>query len=315
MYMAAFMLVMSYFAFHFITGQAPASIGVILPSGPGVATFDKMIYGGFGDLQFDKPMAVTTAHGRVYISDSNNARIQVFDNAGNFLFTFGEKGRNAGEFLYPYGIAGDLNGNVYVSELYLNRVQVYNADGEYQRDFATGLVEDGLIKSPADITIVGSQMYLTDVSLNRVLVINLETEELVRQIGLELDVMAPNGVAVDEAGNIFVVDTGRQRVVVYGADGNPVRVINGTPTGHGINSVLINPRGIGVDRSGNIYVVSNMSHTVFVFDREGKQIHSFGGQGDGNTQFLFPNGLHVDNGGRIFITDTANQRVAIYRLR
>jgi DNA-binding beta-propeller fold protein YncE len=315
-YLAALMVVLAYFGYLFLSGRTPGNtIGTILPSRPGVAVFDRMIYGGFGEMQFDKPMAVTTAHGRIYISDTNNARIQVFDNTGNFLFTFGEKGREDGRFLYPYGIAGDLKGNIYVSELYLSRIQVYDADGAYLRDFAAGLAAEGLIVSPGDITIVGKQMYLTDVSRNRLLVIDLETEELVRQIGLELDVMAPNGVAVDEAGNIFVVDTGRQRVVVYGADGNPVRVINGTPTGHGINSVLINPRGIGVDRSGNIYVVSNMSHTVFVFDREGKQIHSFGGQGDGSHQFLFPNGLHVDNGGRIFVTDTANQRVAIYRLR
>lgn len=314
-YLSAFTIVMGFYGFLFVTGQTPANtIGTILPSQPGVPVFDKMIYGGFGELQFDKPMAVTTAHGRIYVSDANNARIQVFDNGGDFLFTFGERGRAPGEFLYPYGIAGDTNGNVYVAELYLNRIQVYDADGTYLRDFATALAEAGQIQSPADITIRGNTMYLSDVSRNRILVINLETEELVRQIGLEFDLMAPNGVTVDDAGNIFVVDTGRQRVVVYGADGNPVRVINGTPTGHGINSVLINPRGIGVDRSGNIYVASNMSHTVFVFDREGKQIHSFGGQGDGNTQFLFPNGLHVDHGGRIFITDTANQRVAVYRL-
>lgn len=314
-YIIAFALVMAFYGVLFVTGRTPAStISPILPVRPGIPVFDKMIYGGFGEMQFDKPMAVTTAHGRIYVSDSNNARVQVFDNNANFLFAFGERGREAGQFLYPYGIAGDRNGNVYVAELYLSRIQVYNTDGEYQRDFAAGLVETGIIQSPADITIVDKQMYLTDVSRNRVLVIDLETEELVRTIGLEYDLMAPNGVAVDDAGNVFVVDTGRQRVVVFAPDGNPVRVINGTPTGHGINSVLINPRGIGVDRSGNIYVASNLSHTVYVFDREGKQIHSFGGQGDGNEQFMFPNGLYVDHTGRILITDTSNQRVALYRL-
>jgi DNA-binding beta-propeller fold protein YncE len=314
-YITALIIVLSFYGYLFITGQSPAStVGPILPLRPGVPVFDKMIYGGFGELQFDKPMAVTAAHGRIYISDTNNSRIQVFDNNGGFLFTFGEKGKSQGQFLYPYGIAGDRNNNIYVSELYLSRIHVYDIDGIYQRDFATGLVNQGVIKSPGDITIVDNQMYLSDISQNRIFVIDLETEELVRQIGLEFDLMAPNGVAVDEAGNVFVTDTGRQRVVVFDPDGNPVRLINGTATGHGINSVLINPRGIGVDRSGNLYVVSNLSHTVFVFDREGKQIHSFGGQGDDNDKFMFPNGLHVDNGGRIFITDTSNQRVAVYRL-
>lgn len=314
-YIGTFLIVMIFFTVLLYTGRTPANtIGIFIPGGSGMPVFDKMIYGGFGDLQMDKPMAVTVAHGRIYVSDTNNTRIQVFDNNGEFITTFGEKGTDDGQFLYPYGIAGDKNGNLYVAELYTNRIQVFNTEGEYQRDFASALAKDGLIKSPGDITIVGNQMFLTEITRNRVLVIDLESEELIRQIGLEYDLMAPNGVAVDGAGNVFVVDTGRQRVVVYDTDGNPVRVINGTPTGHGINSVLMNPRGIGVDRDGNVYVVSNMSHTVFVFDREGKQLHSFGGQGDGNSQFLFPNGLHIDSGGRVFITDTANQRVAVYRI-
>lgn len=311
------LLIFAAYGYLFVTRRPPASsFGGVLPGRAGVPVFDMMIHGGFGELQFDKPMAVTVAHGRIYISDTNNARVQVFDNAGAFLFTFGERGREAGQFLYPYGIAGDRNGNVYVSELYLSRIQVYDADGKYLRDFAADLVEKGILHAPGDITIIGDTMYVTDLSkdYSKVLLIDLKTEQLIKQVGLRYDLQAPNGVAVDEAGFIYVVDTGRQRVVIYNPDGNPVRVINGTPNGHGIGSVLMNPRGIGLDRAGNIYVVSNMTHTVYVFNREGRQIHAFGGQGDGNTNFMFPNGLHIDSTGRIFITDTTNQRVAVYRL-
>jgi DNA-binding beta-propeller fold protein YncE len=305
----------SYYGYLFVSRKRPVTtLGAILPGRASIPVFDSMIYGGLGELQFDKPMAVTTAHGRIYVSDTNNARIQVFDNKGGFLFTFGERGRETGQFLYPYGIAGDNAGNVYISELYLGRVQVYDADGNYLRDFAGDLVSAGTLKGPGDITIVGETMYLTDINQNKVLLIDLETGQLVKQVGLQYDLMAPNGVAVDDSGYIYVVDTGHQRVVVYNPDGNPVRVINGTPTGHGIGSILINPRGISLDRSGNIYVVSNLSHTVYVFDREGNRVHSFGGQGDGNSQFLFPNGLHIDNTGRIFITDTANQRISVWRI-
>lgn len=290
-------------------------MSVVVPGRSGVPVFERMIYGGFGELQFDKPMAVTTANNRVYISDSNNGRVQVFSDSGEFLFTFGEKGSEAGQFLYPYGLAADRDGNIYVSELYLSRVQVYTADGEYIEDFAKELTDSKVLASPGDITIVGNTMYVTDLSQNQVLLIDLETEELIDSVGLRYDLMAPNGIAVDEAGYMYVVDTGRQRVVVYKPDGNPVRIINGTPTGHGAASVLVNPRGIGVDRAGNIYVASNLTHTIYVFNREGQQVHSFGGQGDGTDQFAFPNGLHVDSVGRIYITDTSNQRVAVYRTR
>jgi DNA-binding beta-propeller fold protein YncE len=315
-FISLLVILTAFYGYLFITRRPAAStVGLILPGRTGAPVFEKIIYGGFGELQFDKPMAVTTANDRIYISDSNNARVQVYDNNGEFLFTFGENGREAGQFLYPYGLAGDRNGNIYVSELYLSRIQVYTADGEYIRDFAKELTDTKVLAGPGDITIVGNTMYITDINQNKILLIDLETEEPINSVGLRYDLLAPNGVAVDEAGYMYVVDTGRQRVVVFNPDGNPVRCINGTATGHGAASVLVNPRGIGLDRAGNIYVASNLTHTVYVFNRAGQQIHTFGGQGDQNEQFMFPNGLHVDSTGRIFITDTSNQRVAIYRTR
>lgn len=303
-----------FYGYLFATRRPAASaVAVIIPGRSGIPVPEFMIYGEFGEMQFDKPMAVTVANNRIYVSDASNNRIQVFDTAGEFLFTFGERGREAGKFFYPYGLAGDKNGSIYVAELYLNRIQVYDADGNYLRDFASQLTDSGVLKGPGDIVINDDILYVSDINQNRILLIDIETEKLKKIVGLRLDLLAPNGIAVDESGYIYVVDTGRQRVVVYNPDGNPVRVINGTPTGHGKASVLVNPRGIGIDRSGNIFVVSNLTHTVYVFNREGVQIHSFGGQGDDINKFMFPNGLHIDATGRIYITDTTNQRVAVYR--
>jgi DNA-binding beta-propeller fold protein YncE len=315
LFIVMFSILFTFYGYSFLTRKPPAPVvSTILPGRAGVPTFDFMIHGGFAEMQFKKPLAVTVANGRIYVSDSDNARIQVFDNTGNFLFTFGERGYGAGEMQYPYGIAGDRNGNIYVSELRLGRVQVYDGDGTFLREFAPDARQDGRITSPGDMVIMDNTLYLTEITQNHVLLFNLETEELVKTVGMRGDLLAPNGIAVDQSGYMYVVDTGRQRVVVYNPDGNPVRVINGTPTGHGTGSVLINPRGIGVDRAGNIYVVSNLSHTIYVFDQEGKQTHQFGGQGDGNTEFMFPNGLYVDPAGRILITDTTINRVAVYRI-
>lgn len=304
------------FSYMYYTRRPPAAtVGLVIPVGPVAPVFDRLIHGGFGDMQFDKPMAVLTANGRIYVSDTNNTRIQVFDDAsGAFLFSFGERGPEQGKFIYPYGLAADADGNIYVAELYMGRIQVYDADGNYLRDFAPELSKNGTLRGPGELVISGGVLYVTDINQHKILLIDLATQQLIRHIGLRFDLLAPNGVAVDEAGYIYVVDTGRQRVVVYRPDGNPVRVINGTPTGHGVGSVLLNPRGIGLDRAGHIYVVSNMTHTVFVFDRQGRVVASFGGSGTENEKFMFPNGLHVDPAGRLLITDTGNQRVSVWRL-
>ncbi|MBS4030826.1 MAG: 6-bladed beta-propeller [Clostridiales bacterium] len=314
LFIISFMILFGLYGYLFTSRRPLAQTAAIIPGRAGVPTFDFMIYGGFGEMQLNKPLAVTTANGRIYVSDSDNARIQVFDNAGNFLFAFGERGRDAGQMQYPYGIAADRDGNIYVSELRLGRVYVFDADGEFLREFAQEARLAQQIASPGDIAIEGNTLYLTEITKNYIMIFNLETEKITKLVGMKGDLLAPNGIAVDEAGYMYVVDTGRQRVVVYNPDGNPVRLINGTPTGHGMSSVLINPRGIGVDRAGNVYVVSNLSHTIYVFNREGQVTHQFGGQGDGNTEFMFPNGLHVDPAGRILITDTTLNRVAVYRI-
>lgn len=304
-----------FFGYMFYTRRPPAAtVSIVIPGGPVVPVFDRLIHGGFGEMQFDKPMAVTAAHDRIYVADTNNARIQVFDNTGAFLFAFGERGPETGRFLYPYGLVGTPDGELLVADLYKGRIQVYDADGNYLRDFAAALTQNDVLRGPGDLHIAGGVLYVTDINRNIVLLIDLATEQLLRTVALPHDLLAPNGVAVDEAGYIYVVDTGRQRVVVFRPDGNPVRVINGTPTGHGLGSVLLNPRGIGLDRAGNIFVVSNLTHTVFVFDRQGRAVTSFGGSGTENDKFMFPNGLYVDPAGRLLVTDTGNQRVAVWRL-
>jgi len=303
------------FGYMFYTRRPPAAtVSLVIPGGPVVPVFDRLIHGGLGEMQFDKPMGVTAAHGRIFVADTNNARVQVFDNTGNFLFAFGEHGPEPGRFLYPYGLVGGPDGQLLVADLYKGRIQVYDAEGNYLRDFASALSDNDVLRGPGDLHIAGEVLYVTDINRSIILLIDLATEQLIRTVALPHDLLAPNGVAVDEAGYIYVVDTGRQRVVVFRPDGNPVRVINGTPTGHGLGSVLLNPRGIGLDRAGHLYVVSNLTHTVFVFDRQGRTVTSFGGSGTENERFMFPNGLYVDPAGRLLVTDTGNQRVAVWRL-
>jgi hypothetical protein len=59
-------------------------------------------------------------------------------------------------------------------------------------------------------------------------------------------------------------------------------------------------------------VVSNLTNYLYGFDKDGKQLFALGGYGGGMDQFNLPNGLFVDENNNIYITDTVNQRVAIY---
>ena len=68
--------------------------------------------------------------GKVYVVDSGNFRVQVFDQDGSFIKTFGTVGNRTGQFARPKGIAIDAEGNIYVADTSLGNFQIFNADGE-----------------------------------------------------------------------------------------------------------------------------------------------------------------------------------------
>lgn len=281
----------------------------------GEPTFVKVIYGKFGGGEFEKPMAVTVANDRIYISDTNKKRIQIFDLEGNPVKTFGSWGVKPGEFQFPYGVAGDSKGNIYVADLYNGSVSKFTKDGKFLGLFAEKQASEQVLVAPAGLAVKEDLVYVTDVRQHVVKVFDLNGN-LVKQLGTNGakpgQLNAPNAVAVDGQGTIYVTDTGNQRIQVFDKSGKFVKAINGSVDGSG-QSVFVNPRGIGVDDKGNIFVVSNLTHRFYVFDKDGKQKSAIGGYGEGEKQFSLPNGLFVDERGRVYITDTMNQRVAIFQ--
>ena len=70
------------------------------------------------------------AAGRVYVADTWNCRIQVFDPNGRFLRTFGSQGVRPGQFVRPKGLGIDSEGHVYVVDAGFNNFQIFTAEGK-----------------------------------------------------------------------------------------------------------------------------------------------------------------------------------------
>jgi tripartite motif-containing protein 71 len=86
---------------------------------------------GSGDGQFNDAtsVAVNPSTGNVYVADSFNGRIQVFDSSGTFITRFGTPGSGDGQFDRPEGVAvNPSTGNVYVADTSTHRVQVFFLD-------------------------------------------------------------------------------------------------------------------------------------------------------------------------------------------
>ena len=67
---------------------------------------------------------------RIYVADSCNHRVQVFDRDGAFLRTYGEAGSGVGQLSYPYDVRVDADGNQFVCEFGNSRIQVFDKDGQ-----------------------------------------------------------------------------------------------------------------------------------------------------------------------------------------
>jgi DNA-binding beta-propeller fold protein YncE len=275
--------------------------------------FSHLLYGDFSNT-LDKPMDVAKVGELLYVTDTNNKRVQVFDISGTPIFQFGKEGKKPGEFMFPYGISGDKKGYVYIADLYNGNISIFNDKGEFISYFKESNDKEKNIESPAGLRIFDEKIYVTDIKKNKVFVFDLKGKKLM-EIGNpgneEGQFRAPNAVVIDKDNNIFVSDSGNQRVQVFTNDGKFIRSINGSKDGKG-SPVFVNPRGIGIDSRGILYVVNNLTHYIYAFNEKGEEVFQFGGMGDGNEQFYLPNGLFIDENDQVYITDTLNQRVALY---
>lgn len=82
-----------------------------------------------GEFNFPLQAAVAPS-GKLYVVDSGNFRIQVFNADGSFDTTFGSLGRYPGQFARPKGIATDSAGNIYVVDTAFGNIQIFNSDGQ-----------------------------------------------------------------------------------------------------------------------------------------------------------------------------------------
>ncbi len=84
----------------------------------------------YGPGDFSKPTNVAVdKDGNLYVTDTLNNRVEVFDADGLFIRAWGKNGDGPGDFERPKGIAVDADGHVWVADAMLNRLQVFTSDG------------------------------------------------------------------------------------------------------------------------------------------------------------------------------------------
>ena len=91
--------------------------------------------------------------GNVYVTDTLNNRVEIFDADGQFVRTFGKNGDGPGQFARPKGIAIDGDGHVWVVDAMQQRVQVFDTEGRLLIYFGQPGDWPGQFSAPYDIAI------------------------------------------------------------------------------------------------------------------------------------------------------------------
>ncbi|TYP79197.1 NHL repeat-containing protein [Paenibacillus methanolicus] len=116
----------------------------------------------------------------------------------------------------------------------------------------------------------------------------------------------PTGIALDQNGRLYAVNTNRHEIVVYDEAGELLDRWGAWGSG---TAEFYLPTGIALDQDGNAYVSDTYNHRIQKFDRQGRFLLAFGTRGSENGCFHFPHGITVDERNRVYVADTHNHRI------
>lgn len=167
---------------------------------------------GTGDGKFMAPMgicvsAATGAVPELFVCDSSNHRIQVFDVSGAFLRKWGSGGSDAGQLRFPEDVKVSVSGQeVFVSDSCNNRICVSHPDGTPIRMLGGGKGwENGQLIMQRGIYLTGTATVLVCDALNdRIQELSCKDGAFVCGWGERLN--RPKGIGVGEEGEMFVCD-------------------------------------------------------------------------------------------------------------
>jgi type IX secretion system substrate protein/NHL repeat-containing protein len=241
------------------------------------------------------------AFGNLYIADFLNNRIRMVNTAG-IISTFagdGTAGYNgdggaatAARLYYPFGLAFDVAGNLYIADELNNVIRMVNTAG-----IITTVVGNGTGSYSGD----GGQAT------------NAELHE-------------PTGVTFDAAGNMYIADEGNMRIrkvntanVISTFAGNGTAGYSGD--GSAATAAKLNyPDAVAFDAAGNLYIVDNTNNRIrkvntagIISTFVGTGSQGFIGDGGAATAAALntPSGVAFDGVGNLYIGDNDNNRVRI----
>lgn len=270
---------------------------------------------GSGERQFTWPrgVAVSPLDDNIYVSDSSNHRVQIFDNTGIYMRTFGRYGQSEGEFDCLAGITVNGLGQIIIADRYNHRIQIFDRNGTFQSSFGSEGSSDGQLSYPWGVACDNMGfIYVCDKENHRIQVFQ-SNGTFVRKFGRLGNGTGhfdnPHYVAVSPDNKVYVSDSSNHRIQVFSIYGDFLFSfgVSGTLRGQ-----MKFPRGIAIDNQGFVVVADSGNNRVQIFRADGRYYSMFGSWGSENGQFKGLEGLAILANGNVVVSDRENHRIQIF---
>jgi len=225
-----------------------------------------------------------------------------------FVTKWGTEGTADGQFKYPYGVAVDSSGNVYIADTYNSRIQKFDTTGSFIAKWESAGYSDVQFYYPTGVAVDSSDNVYVDAntriqkfSSNGTFLLKWGTAGTGNG-----QFWYPRDIAVDSSGNVYVADSGNYRIQKFSSTGS---FLTKWGSGGSSDGKFYEPRGIAVDPSGNVYVADNGNNRIQKFNSTGSFLTKWGSLGSGDGQFNYPEGIAVDSSGNVYVADRDNYRI------
>ena len=260
------------------------------------------------------PRGLATRGQRLIVADDHHHRLVVMDYGGRVIRTVGSgQGAGKNQFSFPFGVAIDPQGRVFVADDINQRVLRFGPQPDYKYKARWGSYGTGpgqLAYPRAIASDAGGQLYVTNTGNDRIDVFD-RGGRLLRSFGTSGrgpgQFNGPLGVAADASGLRAVADSINGRIELLNPDGSIASVWGSPSPGP---TILRRPVAVAFDAAGDAYVLDQRRGRIFVFSRAtGLPARTIASQGGGPGQLLEPSALTIA-GDVITVADTGNKRVA-----
>ena len=266
---------------------------------------------GFGPERLSRPGDVAIGDdGRIYVTDTFNHRIVVYDERGRYLEHFGDFGSGQYEIEFPSGIAVAPDGTVFVLCKSLDKVVIYSPSHEPTWEI--------LVDSPQVATVFDGRLYLA--TYRGVMIGDLEGNVITsfgRRGSAPGQVDHPGGIAVAADGTIYLSDSLNYRIQALDEDGNAIWVAGDSPAaGDALRDSSRRfglPTGLTLGSDGLLYLIDAFTGTLQILDpADGSEISRVGDWGHDEGMLYYPSGIAHGDATTFAVADRFNDRVQIF---